>query len=562
MNISHNSAADTLKKSSFAAGALILLACLTFTFFNTYQVSFTSTGAHSLIGWFCVAITTACLALFMTKEKASWAVWLFFALFLLIVMRQGPKPIHSTALALIVLTMACVAHTAGLFARSMRWASALAAAIVLISTLNALVALYQYFGFSIQYPIPYIQIAPEGTAIGQVRQRNQMAILCALGLTTLAYFPFKFRWLAVARYGLGLCLIAAVAASASRIGAIAVLALSFTLVFTFRSLQESSKWLVGLAFPVLLVLAYLLPLPIEDRVGLLSRLTTDVFAVPCNSRILLWKNAFSLIWQAPLAGVGWGGLIAEYYVADLPNRGCEMIDHAHNVYLQIAVEAGLPAALTLVLVSAWFFIKHWSTVRVDGVYRWAYFSVGIIWLYSQTEFPLWQTGFLWFFAIFLGLSAVRHEGIAPVVAVNKWQRFLVAINPKLILLITFSAACISAMALFQFARVSSIETAKDWEALISKRGYSEVAKENWMFAPRLEFIVAQFQRPTSLNAEKINKFCKSVMTYSPDAPIIMCVIRSAYLMGDMKQVEFHKQRLLTIYGSQVDTYKKELENFK
>jgi O-antigen polymerase len=565
MNISKTRCIDAMQRFRFAAGAVIMLVGLTFTFFNTFGVSFTSARAPSLLGWLCASVVTAYLVFFTKKEKTNWAAFLFFVLFLFIVIRQGPKPIHSTALALIVLTMTCVAHSATLFARDLGWAVVFAVAVMLIATLNALVALYQYFGLSIQYPIPYVEITPQGMAIGQVRQRNQMAILCALGLVTLAYFPNKLRWVGSARFGLGLCLIAAAAVSASRIGAVAIFLFSCTLIFTFRSLTKSSQQLVGFAFPIFLILTYLLPLIVEDKSGLLSRLANDTFAVRCSSRLVTWENALSLIWRAPWSGAGWGGFIGEYYMSDLPARGCEMIDHAHNVYLQIAVEAGLPAAALLIVCSLWFFVKHRCVVGEDNIYRWAYFSIGLIWVYSQVEFPLWETGFLWLFAIFLGVCATRQSTVDYAASHKVWHRLLVVVNRQLILLIMLMTACLSAMALMQFFRVASIVTSTDWERQITKQGYQELVKENWMFANRLEFIAAQLQRPTAANAEKINKFCTSVITYSPDLPIIMCVIRSAYLMGDMKQVEFHKQRILPRFargGDGVDMYKKELDSIK
>jgi O-antigen polymerase len=470
--------------------------------------------------------------------------------------------LYSTALALIVLTMACVAHSAVLFARVQKWALALAFAVVLAASLNAMVALYQYFGFSHSHPIPYIEISEMGTAIGQVRQRNQMAILCMLGLVTLAYYPLQSRGWALARYVLGIVLIAAVAASASRIGAVAMLLFSCTLAVTFRGASASTRSLVGFAFPIFLLLAYLMPWLIEDNVGLFSRLADDAFAVPCNSRRLLWNNALSLIPQMPWVGAGWGGFLREYYMADLPSRGCELLDHAHNVYLQIAVEAGLPVLVLLIVTSAWFFVQYWRTVRTSDVYRWAYFCVAIIWLYAQTDFPLWETGFLWLFAAFVGICAAREGSVIRGISTQTLQRLAVPLSPRFICLLMLSAACVSAMALVQYFRVSSIATSEDWERQLAKRGYQQLVKENWMFADHLEFITAQLQRPTPASAPKINKFCASVLAYSPEPPIVMCLIRSAHLMGDKAQVEFHKSRLLTTYGKQVDMYKAELDALK
>ncbi len=546
----------------FAAVAMVLFAGLTLTFFNTLGIGFTSARAPALVAWFFASVAAGSFVFFTKNEKTNWAAVLFFVLFLFIVIRQGPKPTHSTGMGLIVLTMACAAHAAVLLARNFSWACVLAGAVVWVAVLNALVALYQYVGWSALYPIPYIEITPQGIAIGQVRQRNQMAILCVLGLVALAYFPAQFRRIALLRYLLGVCLIAAVAASASRIGALAVLLFSCTLLFTFRSLAPSAKWLVALAFPVFVILAVLLPFFVEGSLGLFSRLTDDAFAVPCNSRRLLWSNALDLIWHAPWAGAGWGGFISEYYMSDLPARGCEMIDHAHNVYLQFAVEAGLPAALLLILVSLWFFAKYWRVMAANDVYRWAYFSIAMIWLYAQTDFPLWEPGFLWLFAMFLGMMASRELAVVQSDKLHFLQRLAVPVKSWVVVAISLATACLSVMALVQFLRVSAIQTSTDWEREIRAHGFQKLSRENWMFSPRLEFILAQFQRPSAADAKKINSFCQSVMTYSPDAPIAMCVIRSAYLMGDMKQVEFHKQRLLTIYRKEIDMYRDELDSYK
>jgi O-antigen polymerase len=562
MNIPRANGVGKWQKFGIVLGMLVLFVGLTLTFFNALSIGFSSYIAPSLIGWLSASVVTACLVMFMQKEKINWATLLLFAVFICIVVRQGPVPLHSLALGLIVLTMAFAAHSATLLARAPSLTAVFAATIVLVATLNALVALYQYLGFSIQYPIPYVHITPQGIAMGQVKQRNQMAILCVLGLVTLAYFPTKFRRAGLARFGLGLCLIAAVAASASRIGAVATFLFSSTLLFTFRSLTKSSKQLVGFAFPSFLILVYLLPLLIDGKAGLFSRFTDDAFAIPCNSRFLLWQNAMSLMQQSPITGLGWGGFIGAYYISDLPSRGCELLDHAHNVYLQIAVEAGLPITALLIFVSSWFFLKYWRTVKINDIYRWSYFSVCIIWLYAQTDYPLWVTGFFWLFAIFLGLNASQEKIGANSVNQNKPNRLFINVRPRLMVLIPLATTCLSALALIQYFRVSSIATSANAEEQIAARGYQELFRENWMFSNHLEFMAAQSLELSEGTAKKVNKFCTSVLTYSPDPQIIMCVIRSAYLMGDMKQVEFHKHRILTIYGDQVDMYKRELESFK
>ena len=65
-----------------------------------------------------------------------------------------------------------------------------------------------------------------------------------------------------------------------------------------------------------------------------------------ESRLELWQNTISVIQDFPLTGVGlntFGSILSNYYSFNIFPYGDEFYFHAHNTFLTIAVEMGIPA---------------------------------------------------------------------------------------------------------------------------------------------------------------------------------------------------------------------------
>jgi O-antigen ligase len=65
-----------------------------------------------------------------------------------------------------------------------------------------------------------------------------------------------------------------------------------------------------------------------------------------QSRISIWHDALQLIWQHPLLGTGLGTFPIAFQAFQTSFLG-QFVNHAHNDYLEIASDLGLPAALML-----------------------------------------------------------------------------------------------------------------------------------------------------------------------------------------------------------------------
>lgn len=114
-------------------------------------------------------------------------------------------------------------------------------------------------------------------------------------------------------------------------------------------------------------------------------------------RLEIWGMAFRLVAEHPLLGVGLGNFQAAYgrlMVPDLPllTYPLELPEHAHNLFLNLAVEVGL------VGVSAFAWLLAVAFLRVQQIRRFADWRVGV-----------------WSMGLAAGLVAISVQALVDVV---------------------------------------------------------------------------------------------------------------------------------------------------
>ena len=285
--------------------------------------------------------------------------WLLLAIPWLNPSTYGPT--HAVGQGLLSWFAAALCGLLWQWARTRQDAQArtVALAWALAAGLSALMGLLQYLGLAQHFP-GLIDSLDAGQAYANLRQRNQLATLLAIGLCAVLYVahqPALRQGSAAVRAGvhgllavLVVVLASADAASGSRTGMLQLL-----LVFGL-----ALRWRRGLGFSALALLAYaaaavLLPLlagldPLHS--GILGRVSEG--ASPCNSRLTLWSNVLELIAQRPWWGWGWGELAYAHFMHLYAGpRFCEILGNAHNLPLHLAVTLGLPLALLLCTAACW-----------------------------------------------------------------------------------------------------------------------------------------------------------------------------------------------------------------
>jgi O-antigen ligase len=129
------------------------------------------------------------------------------------------------------------------------------------------------------------------------------------------------------------------------------------------------------------------------------------------SRTAIWENTWTLTLQQFPWGSGLGSFVPMYHMIETPEDMIDgvFINHAHNDYLELMLEGGLPMTLLLVLFLAIF---GWQVMRVFGssgshdvFAKAAAVSASILLLHSLVEFPLRNGALMALFGYCLGLLA-------------------------------------------------------------------------------------------------------------------------------------------------------------
>ncbi|HEY8359211.1 MAG TPA: Wzy polymerase domain-containing protein, partial [Ramlibacter sp.] len=297
------------------------------------------------------------------------------------------------------------------FAQAEGMARALQAGVLAAACASTAMALLQYFGEAAAFA-PLVSMAPAGQAYANLRQPNQFASLCCMGIAVLLWAPWRLP--RPAALLLVLLLAVGSAASASRTAMLQG-GLLIALAFLWRGPQR--RWrlaLVAGAAVAYLAAVWMLPWLLELSHGapadrtLWKRVLADT---GCSSRVVLWSNVLQLLALKPLAGWGWGNLDYAHYLTLYPGaRFCDILDNAHNLPLHLAVELGLPAAVLACVVGlAWAWRRQpWREDQPTRQLAWAW--IGLMLLHGMVEYPLWYGPFQIAFGAALGWLA--HDALA------------------------------------------------------------------------------------------------------------------------------------------------------
>jgi hypothetical protein len=427
------------------------------------------------------------------------------------------------------------------------------------SLLNCLIALIQYSGLTAQLQAPWslwINQTPPGLAFGWLRQRNQLATFCNMGLICLFYLwhcrsPGQRFWLPLAT---GSLLVMGCAATHSRIGLVqcCLVCLSGLLVSLRMHRRDMALGCVYLAL-VYVCASRLLPhistlLPNADiamfpQWGAFTRLTGDD---GCEARKVLWSNVLQLISVRPWTGWGWGELdyahyIHAYQLQPGEKRFCDILDNAHNLPLQLAVELGLPVCLLLFgagLVWLWH-SQPWRESSAQRLAAWAILTV--IGLHSLVEYPVWYGSFFSACAICLIFLASRNRGWA---------------GPRVLAAGAMALTVFTAYAGFDYHRVSQVfrpvAQRSPWYA-DDPLGHAD---RSVLFKPQADFARLSLMQVTPENAAYVLELSQRVLHHSPEAGVIEKLLQAAQLAGRTDLYDLHRRQYRAAFPAKHDQWQR------
>jgi O-antigen ligase len=203
------------------------------------------------------------------------------------------------------------------------------------------------------------------------------------------------------------------------LGLIMVLALGTTLsgLLAKRDSEEEGNGrrrpglAAGLFLAGLIGMATVLVLPFTGDSSLSS--AAERSALEEDRRYDIWPHALELAVQAQPAGTGFGSFRRVYEQHEpLDSLGTLYINHAHNDYIELAIEGGVPALLLATIFLVWFLKKLFDLLRrrlpepllsacAGGV-------ILTMLLHSLVDYPLRTITISSIYAIALGLLVVAN----------------------------------------------------------------------------------------------------------------------------------------------------------
>lgn len=433
-------------------------------------------------------------------------------------------------------------------------------AVTASAFINAVEGLLQWFGLAGNLWPWVIETEGRGIAFGAFRQRNLFATFLSIGIITTIWMVHLEKITNHLAWFLVIIFAFAIAASGSRTGFLEVVAIAVFGIVCYRQQKNIVTQLFLGQLPFYFLATWSLPMAAKLHGFEFITGIARTVGIPQDSRIVLWRNTIEMIWERPWAGWGWLEMGYAHYATISEERFSSMLSHAHNIFLQIAVEFGIPVAFAFLII---IFIgiksgKPWSLLNTNSFddvkivaskqISWLIIFV-IFGIHSMLELPLWSFGFLFLLGFSVGYisSATNAEYFPEKNCVN----FFVKISCIVLIFSALASACQYRKLLY----ASRFSFGDNSAFRISKIS----AIDAWIFRGYSEFILVQL---TSIESNKFTEkdVLKRLMRFSAEPLIIKKLILNLWKTQEFEEMNFHIKRYCIAFPE--DFQKWSMENVK
>ena len=436
-------------------------------------------------------------------------------------------------------------------------------AVAAAAFINAVEGLLQWFGLVGELYRWVPEPEQRGIAYGALRQPNLFAtLLCVGSVCTVWLFHRRLLSLFMS-WTMVSVLMFAVAASGSRTGLLEVLALA-VLALLWRKQYRFA--VTGLMAGQSLVLALaMLILPIAARwhgFGFTSGLVR-VAKTGQDARLEIWSDTLHMIAQHPWFGWGWREMGYGHYVTLFNHRFDGLLEHSHNLFLQIAVEFGLPVAVLFFGGLLWliFHAEPWKfgsnprnsllEPELDRQFAWAILLL-IVGIHSMLEYPLWYAGFLFLTGVFVGYLLPVIESTMASKKYGIWSKRMGALSAALMV-------CLASVGWQQYAKVLLIYktpfTANQQERHNAILAAINGASDAWMFREYLDFTRIGLSTVTPENASDVRQRAEELLHFSAEPKVIEPLLESLWYLNDTNAWLFHAGRFCRAFPAEFQRWR-------
>lgn len=305
-----------------------------------------------------------------------------------------------------------------------RWIDALMAALVLASLLSTGIALYQWLGLDGLGVLVHYR-ALHGQALANVGQPNNLATLLCWGIVAI--------WLGHSRGKLGAVvallavafLLVGVALTRSRTGWLEAALLAGAALY-MRQRRQSGPTVMA----TLLLLGWfgLWALGAPSWAQLVRGEAPEALraASSIGLRPAIWRIAIDEVLRSPVVGHGWNQSVPAYLQVFQGHPDIRLVvNHAHNLVLDLLVWNGVPLGLVIVGALALWGRVQWRACQSQAQ-RLLLLALALLLVHAMLELPHTYLYFLLPAGVMMGtLEAMRSS--KPRVAVPHWAGALVAV---------------------------------------------------------------------------------------------------------------------------------------
>ena len=231
-------------------------------------------------------------------------------------------------------------------------------------------------------------------------------------------------------------------------------------------------------------------------------------------------------------------------------------EHTHQFFFQLAAELGI-AALILVLASTqllWARPIWQERCRLKGNFEfcWCMSAVGIVFLHSQLEYPLWYAHLLGLSAILLTCADRRRFEIAG------WRR-----SGLLIVCLMATGFYLLAGSMHDYGRLER------WVADDVRRGnlpapeghyqvLADLSKDSLLQAHAVRALAA-VMLPTSEQLAGKREVCRRALLSEPQAPAVFTCSLLEEEAGDTVSAEWQMRQARRVFPADIDAYGRRTE---
>ncbi len=580
----------------------IYAACLVLCIAIPWLNPFASGPSAAMVPWL---VTLACVsaAALVPPKPCSGADWSFYLVgfFMSVALAFGLRTLCCKASIEAVATMLAWAVVVFMvwvgmdLTRSQPSTRRLARCWLAVTSLSCSYAVLQYLSFAHAFA-PWISTTTDAMAYANLRQRNQFATLCGMGLLALLYlrqtsqqngspghsptntepttsissgahvthivlrylneyWRITCPWLAVTLLAIGNGL------SSSRTGAVQW-GLTAALVLCWHTSLHRKVVQLGLgALAIYAVVVALMPWFASTvgnaSSGLWGRASENAGS---SSRLWLYSNVLELIAQKPWLGWGWRELGYAHYSTSFDQRFGELLDNAHNLPLHLAVELGVPFALLFCGAVLWWIVRSAPWRETDPTRQLAWGVLMLIGVHSMVEYPLWYGPFLMTLGLCIGLlqpvnlvpgksihgtftqESIKSDNSKLNRALGQWNIAGAAIKFIAIGLLAFAG-----YAAYDYHRVSQIYLAVESRSSWYSGDALGHAKRSVLFQRQARFAELVITPVTPASAPRVLALALDLIHFSPEPRVIEALIESATMLHFDDVAMFHLSRYKEVY---------------